>query len=55
MDWGGWMWFIIDVLGAAVLGGAMAYGSFMWKHRSTDPKIEQASDEATRALYHHPR
>jgi hypothetical protein len=55
MDWGGWMWFVIDVLAVAVLGGAIAYGTSMWRHRSLDPEIQRKSDEATRELYHHPR
>jgi len=52
MDWGGWMWFIIDVVAVAILGGAIAYGASMWRHRPRDRKTEQASDEATRKLYH---
>jgi len=55
MDWGGWMWFVIDVLAVAVLGGAIIYGTSMWRHRSRDPEVERRSDEATRDLYHHPR
>jgi hypothetical protein len=52
MDWGGWMWFVIDVLAVAVLGGAMAYGAHMWRNRSQDPAVKRASDKATRRLYH---
>ena len=55
MDWGGWMWFVIDVLAVAVLGGTIAYATSMWRRRSRDPEIERRSDEATRDLYHHPR
>ena len=55
MDWGGWMWFVIDVLAVAVLGGAIAYGTTMWRHRPMDPETQRRSDEATRDLYHHPR
>jgi len=55
MDWGGWMWFVIDVLAVAVLGGAIAYGTSMWRHRPTDPETQRKSDQATRDLYHHPR
>jgi hypothetical protein len=55
MDWGGWMWFVIDVLAVTVLGAAIAYGTTMWRRRPIDPEIERRSDEATRDLYHHPR
>ena len=53
MDWGGWMWFVIDVLAVGILGGAMWYGTFQWRNRPRDPEIERRSDEATRNLYHH--
>ncbi|HEX3487030.1 MAG TPA: hypothetical protein VHT51_18390 [Micropepsaceae bacterium] len=52
MDWGGWMWFVIDVLAVAVLGCTMAYGVVMWRTRPRDAASEKASDEATRRLYH---
>jgi CBS-domain-containing membrane protein len=55
MDWGGWMWFVIDVLAVVILGVALAYGAAMWRHRPRNPQIERASDEATKDLYHHPR
>lgn len=55
MDWGGWMWFVIDVVAVVILGGAIAYGASMWRHRSTDPEVQRRSDEATRDLYHHQR
>jgi hypothetical protein len=46
------MWFVIDVVAVAILGGAMAYGTSMWGRRPRDPATQQASDEATRKLYH---
>ena len=55
MDWGGWMWFVIDVVAVGVLGGAMAYGIIQWRHRPTDPETQRRSDEKTRELYHHNR
>ena len=55
MDWGGWMWLVTDVFAVAVLGGAIAYGTTMWRNRPTDPVTERRSDEATCDLYHHPR
>jgi hypothetical protein len=53
MDWGGWMWFVIDVVAVAILGGAIAYGAAMWHQRPRDPETERRSDQATRDLYHH--
>ena len=53
MDWGGWMWFVIDVVAVGILGGAMAYGIMMWRNRPTDPETQRRSDEKTRELYHH--
>ena len=52
MDWGGWMWFIIDVIGVLILGGAIAYGASMWRRRPLDTETQRKSDEATRELYH---
>ena len=53
MDWGGWMWAVIDVAMVGILAGAMAYGGSMWRHRPMDPALVKASDDATRRLYRH--
>jgi hypothetical protein len=50
MDWSGY--FVMDVLAVVILGGALAYGTHMWRTRPRDDAIERASDEATRRLYH---
>ena len=49
---GGWLWFVTDVIGAAILGCAMVYGGFMWRNRPRDAATKRISDEATRRLYH---
>jgi hypothetical protein len=54
-DWGGWMWVVIDIVAVAILRPAIAYGSYRWSTRPLDPAVKQASDEATRELYHHHR
>ena len=45
---GGWLWFTITVLGVALLGVALAYGTVQWRKRPRDPMTEHARDEATR-------
>jgi hypothetical protein len=50
-DFGGWLFAVIDIAGALILGGAIAYGAHMWRTRSRNPAVERASDEATRRLY----
>ena len=52
MDWGGWMWFVIDVIAVLILGAAMSYGAIMWRGRPRDPETRRKSDQATRDLYH---
>ena len=52
MDWGGWMWFAVDVVGVIILGAAIAYGNAMWSRRSRDPESLRRTEEATRELYH---
>ena len=52
MDWGGWMWAVIDIAMVAILAGAMIYGGAMWRHRPKDAAVVRASDDATRRLYH---
>jgi hypothetical protein len=54
-DWGAWMWVIIDIVAVVILGAAIAYGSLRWRKRSQDPAVKEASDRATRELYHHRR
>ena len=51
MDWGGWMWFVIDVIGVTILGVAIAYGTSMWNRRPRDPESLRRTEEATRELY----
>ena len=55
MDWGEWMWFVIDLVAVAILGGAIAYGSVMWRQRPQDPETQRRSDETTRELYNSSR
>ena len=51
-DYGGWMWFIIDVVMVAVLAGALIYGIGMWRQRRRDATTQEVRDEATDRLYH---
>ena len=51
-DYGGWMWFIIDVVMVAILAAALIHGIGMWRQRRRDPATRQARDEATDRLYH---
>ena len=51
MDSSGWMYVVIDIVGFLALGGAIAYGAYMWRNRSRDPLVKQMSDDATRRMY----
>lgn len=50
-DYGGWMWFLIDVGLVVVLAGALIYGIGMWRNRPRDSATEQVRDNATDRLY----
>jgi hypothetical protein len=51
-DYGGWMWFVIDVILVAVLAGGLIYGIMMWRRRHRDRVTQEIRDEATERLYH---
>jgi len=50
-DYGGWMWFLIDVIAVAILAAAIIYGSMHWRKRRSRA-LNQARDDATDRLYH---
>jgi len=50
-DYGGWMWFLIDVGLVAILAAALVYGVVMWRRRYRDPATREIRDEATERLY----
>jgi hypothetical protein len=50
-DAGGWLWLIIDILGVAVLAGALIYGTMMWRHRRKDWPMKHAQEQVTREHY----
>ena len=45
MEGGGWLLLILDVVGAALLAGALIYGMAMWRKR---PKSPAATADAKR-------
>jgi hypothetical protein len=47
-DYSGWLWFLIGVGLVAVLGLAMAYAIWKWRHARHDPGSERARDQATK-------
>jgi hypothetical protein len=51
MDFGGWGWFLIEVVMVAILGGALIYGLLMWRARPRNAAVKAARDEATDRLY----
>ena len=53
-DAGGWLWFAIDVIFVIILGGALMYGTFMWRRRSRNPTVNRIRDEVTKENYRHP-
>ena len=53
MEGGGWLFLVMDVLGALVLAAALIYGTVMWRHRRKDRVTRQAQSEAVRDNYRH--
>ncbi|HXG80146.1 MAG TPA: hypothetical protein VNJ31_12525 [Methyloceanibacter sp.] len=51
MNGGGWLWLIIDVLGAAVLAAAMIYGVLQWRKHRSNRAERRAMDEKVRENY----
>jgi hypothetical protein len=51
-DYGGWMWFLIDVVLVVILAAALIYGIGMWRKRYRNSATQQVRDEATDRLYH---
>lgn len=51
MEGGGWLWFILDVLGVAILAAALIYGMATWRRRPKSPAAERAREEAVRENY----
>jgi hypothetical protein len=51
-DYGGWMWFLIDVVLVVILGAALIYGIGMWHRRPRNSATQEIRDEATDRLYH---
>jgi uncharacterized iron-regulated membrane protein len=51
-DAGGWLWLVIDVAFVALFAAGLLYGVVMWRNRRRSPAHEQASDAATKELYH---
>jgi hypothetical protein len=50
-DYGGWMWFLIDVIAVAILAAALIYGTMHWRRRRSRA-LNQVRDDATDRLYH---
>jgi hypothetical protein len=52
-DQGGLLWLVIDVFLVVALGGALAYGLWMWRRKRADRATERAARQATQRMYHH--
>lgn len=52
-DPSGWLWAIVDIAGAVVLGAALAYAIWVWRGRRKDPAIKQKQAEIVREHYRH--
>jgi len=48
------LWLILLVGGIIALGGALTYGTMMWRRRSRDPVLQEIRDEETRRNYDRP-
>jgi threonine/homoserine/homoserine lactone efflux protein len=51
MEGGGWLLLILDIVGAALLAGALIYGITMWRKRPKSPAAERRSEEVVRENY----
>jgi anti-sigma-K factor RskA len=51
MDTAPWLWLIITVGGAAVLGAALAYGLISTRKRRENPVAQRLTDAATKEVY----
>jgi hypothetical protein len=51
MEGGGWLWFMLDVIGVAILAAALIYGMAMWRRRPKSRAAERAREEAVRENY----
>jgi hypothetical protein len=49
-DPGGWLWALVGI-GVIVLGLAIAYVNWVWRHRRMSRAERRAQDEATRDLF----
>jgi hypothetical protein len=47
----GWLWILLTVIGAAVLGLGIAYGMSISQQRRRDPGAQQRTEKATHDLY----
>ncbi len=48
---GGWLWAFIDIVLVVALGGALAYGTLMWRKWRQHPDKAAERDRKTRELY----
>lgn len=51
MDYGGYLWLIIDVLFVAALGAAIVWGTHTWRKRRRDRTTKQTEREAIDRAY----
>ena len=51
MEGAGWLWLVLDVLGAVALAAAVIYGMAMWRRRPKSPEVDNARKEAVRENY----
>jgi hypothetical protein len=48
-EFGGWLWFTIDVIMVLMLGAVMIYGTMQWRQRRR-PKGPMSEEEARRVI-----
>jgi hypothetical protein len=52
IDYGSWMWLVIDVLFVLLLAAGLIYGTMMWRNRRSTA-ADRSREAATRRLYRH--
>jgi hypothetical protein len=51
MDFGGYLWLIIDIAFVAGLAAVMIYATYQWRHRRKTRSMQEAEKQAIERTY----